>query len=85
MEYSSSGSRLALHANFAEKASHVAHIVQSRLPTADFAFLVACFMEGLADESSANGALHLIAAMQFCGFRGLSGQRGRWQTRMNIA
>ena len=48
-------------------------IVQSRLPDAEFAFLSACHTAELTDESIADEALHLAAAMQFCGFRSVVG------------
>ena len=48
-------------------------IVQSRLPNAEFAFLAACHTAELTDESPADEALHLAAAMQYCGFRSVVG------------
>jgi len=48
-------------------------IVRSRLPTAEFAFLSACHTAELTDESIANEGLHLVAAVQFCGFRSVVG------------
>jgi len=48
-------------------------IVQSRLPNAEFAFLAACHTAELTDESLADEALHLAAAMQYCGFRSVVG------------
>ena len=48
-------------------------IIQSRLPNAEFAFLAACHTAELTDESPADEALHLTAAMQYCGFRSVVG------------
>ena len=48
-------------------------IVQSRLPNAEFAFLAACHTAEVTDESPADEALHLAAAMQYCGFRSVVG------------
>jgi CHAT domain-containing protein len=48
-------------------------IIQSRLPNAEFAFLAACHTAELTDESPADEALHLAAAMQYCGFRSVVG------------
>jgi CHAT domain-containing protein len=49
------------------------NIVRSRLPTADFAFLSACHTAELTEESIADEALHLTAAMQYSGFRSVVG------------
>ncbi|KAH9962712.1 CHAT domain-containing protein [Lactifluus volemus] len=48
-------------------------IVRSRLPTAEFAFLSACHTAGVTEKSIADEALHLTAAMQYCGFRSVVG------------
>jgi CHAT domain-containing protein len=48
-------------------------IVQSQLPNAEFAFLAACHTAELTDESPADEFLHLVAAMQYCGFRSVVG------------
>ena len=48
-------------------------IVRSQLPTAEFAFLSACHSAELTDRSIADEALHLAAAMQYCGFRSVIG------------
>jgi CHAT domain-containing protein len=48
-------------------------IVQSQLLNAEFAFLAACHTAELTDESPADEALHLAAAMQCCGFRSVVG------------
>ncbi len=48
-------------------------VVRSRLPNAEFAFLAACHTAELTDESPADEALHLAAAMQYCGFRSVVG------------
>ncbi|KAH9970258.1 hypothetical protein BJV74DRAFT_889671 [Russula compacta] len=42
--------------------------VRHRLPTAEIAFLSACHTAELTDESAADEALHLTAAMQYSGF-----------------
>ncbi|KAH9970427.1 CHAT domain-containing protein, partial [Lactifluus volemus] len=48
-------------------------IVRSQLPTAEFAFLSACHTAELTEESIPGEALHLTAAMQYCGFRSVVG------------
>jgi tetratricopeptide (TPR) repeat protein len=48
-------------------------IVRSRLPDAEFAFLSCCHAAGITRESIADEALHLTAAMQYCGFRSVVG------------
>jgi CHAT domain-containing protein len=48
-------------------------IVNSRLPTAEFAFLSACHTAALTEESIADEGLHLTAALQYCGFRSVIG------------
>jgi CHAT domain-containing protein len=48
-------------------------IVQSRLHEAEFAFLSACHTAELTEDSIADEALHLAAAMQYCGFRSVVG------------
>ena len=48
-------------------------IVRSQLPNAEFAFLAACHTAELTNESRADEALHLAAAMQYCGFRSVVG------------
>jgi len=48
-------------------------IVRSQLPNAEFAFLAACHTAELTDDSPADEALHLAAAMQYCGFRSVVG------------
>jgi CHAT domain-containing protein len=48
-------------------------IVRSQLPNAEFAFLAACHTAELTDESPADEALHLAAAVQYCGFRSVVG------------
>jgi CHAT domain-containing protein len=48
-------------------------IVRSRLPAAEFALLSACHTAELTDGSIADEALHLTAAMQYCGFRSVVG------------
>jgi CHAT domain-containing protein len=48
-------------------------IVRSRLPNAEFAFLSCCHAAEITEESIADEALHLTAAMQYCGFRSVVG------------
>ena len=48
-------------------------IVRSQLPAAEFAFLAACHTAELTLGSIADEALHLAAAMQYCGFRSVVG------------
>jgi len=48
-------------------------IIRSRLPDAEFAFLSCCHAAEITKESIADEALHLTAAMQYCGFRSVVG------------
>ena len=48
-------------------------IIQSRLPDAEFAFLSCCHAAEITKDSVADEALHLTAAMQYCGFRSVVG------------
>ncbi|KAH9012803.1 CHAT domain-containing protein [Lactarius pseudohatsudake] len=48
-------------------------IVRSRLPAAEFAFLACCHAAEITEDSVADEALHLTAAMQYCGFRSVVG------------
>ena len=48
-------------------------VVRSRLPDAEFAFLSCCHAAEITEESIADEALHLTAAMQCCGFRSVVG------------
>ena len=48
-------------------------IVRSRLPDAEFAFLSCCHTAEITEESISDEALHLTAAMQYCGFRSVVG------------
>ncbi|KAH9162901.1 CHAT domain-containing protein [Lactarius sanguifluus] len=48
-------------------------IVRSRLPDAEFAFLSCCHAAEITEASVADEALHLTAAMQYCGFRSVVG------------
>ena len=48
-------------------------IVRSRLPHAEFALLSCCHTAAITEESVAEEALHLTAAMQYCGFRSVVG------------
>jgi CHAT domain-containing protein/tetratricopeptide (TPR) repeat protein len=48
-------------------------IVQSRLPYAEFAFLSCCHAAEITAKSVSDEALHLTAAMQYCGFRSVVG------------
>jgi len=64
------GSSLKLYQG---KCLSLLNIVPSRPPKAEFAFLAACHMAELTDESPADEALHLPAGMQYCGFRSVVG------------
>ena len=48
-------------------------IVRSRLPNAEFAFLSCCHAAEITEDSLADEALHLTAAMQYCGFKSVVG------------
>ena len=48
-------------------------VVRSRLPDAEFAFLSCCHAAEITEDSVADEALHLTAAMQYCGFRSVVG------------
>ena len=48
-------------------------VARSRLPDAEFAFLSCCHAAENTKESVADEALHLTAAMQYCGFRSVVG------------
>ena len=48
-------------------------IVHSHLPSAEFAFLAACHTAELTEDSVSDEGLHLVAAMQYCGFRSAVG------------
>ena len=48
-------------------------IIRSRLPDAEFAFLSCCHAAEVTEESIADEAIHLTAAMQYCGFRSVVG------------
>ena len=48
-------------------------IARSRLPDAEFAFLSCCHAAEITEASVADEALHLTAAMQYCGFRSVVG------------
>ena len=48
-------------------------IVRSRVPEAEFAFLSCCHAAEITEDSVADEALHLTAAMQYCGFRSVVG------------
>ncbi|KAH9039724.1 CHAT domain-containing protein [Lactarius hengduanensis] len=48
-------------------------IARSRLPDAAFAFLSCCHAAEITQDSVADEALHLTAAMQYCGFRSVVG------------
>ncbi|KAH8987922.1 CHAT domain-containing protein [Lactarius deliciosus] len=48
-------------------------IARSRLPDAEFAFLSCCHSAEITQDSVADEALHLTAAMQYCGFRSVVG------------
>ncbi|KAN0134110.1 CHAT domain containing protein [Lactarius tabidus] len=49
------------------------YIVRSQLPDAEFAFLSCCHAAEITAESVSYEALHLTAAMQYCGFRSVVG------------
>jgi CHAT domain-containing protein/tetratricopeptide (TPR) repeat protein len=48
-------------------------IVRSRLPDAEFAFLSCCHAAEITEDSVVDEALHLTAAMQYCGFKSVVG------------
>jgi hypothetical protein len=48
-------------------------IVRLHLPAAEFAFLSACRTAELTEGSVADEGLHLVAAVQYCGFRSVVG------------
>ncbi|KAI9462886.1 CHAT domain-containing protein [Lactarius psammicola] len=48
-------------------------IVRFQFPNAEFAFLSCCHTAEITEESIADEALHLTAAMQYCGFRSVVG------------
>ncbi|KAH9008707.1 CHAT domain-containing protein [Lactarius hengduanensis] len=48
-------------------------IVRSHLPAAEFAFLSACHTAEATEGSVKDEVLHLVAALQFCGFRSVVG------------
>ena len=58
---------------YKDKRLSLLDIIRSRLPEAEFAFLSACHTAELTEESIADEALHLTAAMQYCGFRSVVG------------
>ena len=52
-------------------------IARANLPNAEFAFLSACHTAGQGPKYALDEALHLAAAMQFCGFKSVVGTM--WQ------
>ncbi|KAH9015466.1 hypothetical protein EDB85DRAFT_1875818, partial [Lactarius pseudohatsudake] len=48
-------------------------IVRSELPTAEFAFPSACHTAEMTEGSMVDEGLHLVAAVQYCGFRSVVG------------
>jgi CHAT domain-containing protein len=48
-------------------------LMQARLPNADLAFLSACHSASINVNSTPDEAIHLAAALQFCGFRSVVG------------
>ena len=48
-------------------------IVRSHIPTAEFAFLSACHTAEVTEGSIMDEGLHLVAAVQYCGFRSVVG------------
>ncbi|KAH9013384.1 hypothetical protein EDB85DRAFT_2219653, partial [Lactarius pseudohatsudake] len=55
-------------------------IARSRLLDAEFAFLSCCHAAEIMQDSVADEALHLIAAMQYCGFRSVVGTIKTWES-----
>ncbi|KAH8997462.1 hypothetical protein EDB92DRAFT_1430156 [Lactarius akahatsu] len=47
--------------------------MRSELPTAEFAFLSACHTAEMTEGSIVDEGLHLVAAVQYCGFRSVVG------------
>ncbi|KAH9077604.1 hypothetical protein EDB83DRAFT_2635630 [Lactarius deliciosus] len=62
--------RVILHGN---DRLTLLEIARSKLPSAEFAFLAASHTAELTDESVADEGLHLVAAIQYCGFRSVVG------------
>jgi CHAT domain-containing protein len=58
---------------YKDKRLTLLDIVRSQLTTAEFAFLSACHTAEITDGSVADEALHLTAAVQYCGFRSVVG------------
>jgi CHAT domain-containing protein len=48
-------------------------IVRTRIPDAELAFLSCCHAAEITGDSVSDEALHLTAAMQYCGFRSVVG------------
>jgi CHAT domain-containing protein len=48
-------------------------LMQARLPNADLAFLSACHSASINVNNTPDEAIHLAAALQFCGFRSVVG------------
>ena len=51
-------------------------IVRTQLPDAEFALLSACHTAEMTKESIVDEELHLVTAVQFCGFRSVVGTTG---------
>ena len=47
--------------------------MSANLPAAEFAFLSACHTAGVTEGSILDEGLHLMAAVQYCGFRSVVG------------
>ena len=58
---------------YGDKRLTLLEIVRSHLPTAEFAFLSACHTAEVTEGSVVDEALHLAAAVQYCGFRSVVG------------
>ena len=58
---------------YADSRLTLLDIVRSRLPDAEFAFLSCCHAAEITKDSIEDEALHLTAAMQYCGFRSVVG------------
>jgi CHAT domain-containing protein len=58
---------------YEDKRLTLLDILRSQLATAEFAFLSACHTAEITEGSVADEALHLTAAVQYCGFRSVVG------------
>jgi CHAT domain-containing protein len=48
-------------------------LIKARLSNAEFAFLSACHSAAINIDNTPDEAIHLAAALQFCGFRSVVG------------